>query len=69
MPSIKLSAIAIALSLVYGTAAGAGGDALTIYSSAKPGALSPGLYRNGGRPEAVPGYAVVRHERCARRHD
>jgi len=61
MTSIKLSAIATALSLVYGTAAGA--DALTIYSSARPGAVSPGQYLHGGRPQAVPGYAVVRHER------
>jgi len=63
MNSIKLSAIATALSLVYGTAAGAGADALTIYSSARPGAVSPGQYLHGGRPQAVPGYAVVRHER------
>ncbi len=63
MPSIKLSAIAIALSFVYGTAAGAGGDALTIYSNARPGAVSPAQYLQGGRPQAVPGYAVVRHER------
>lgn len=63
MPSIKVSAIATALLLLHGTAAGATGDALTIYSSAQPGALSPELYRNGARPQAVPGYAVVRHQR------
>jgi hypothetical protein len=63
MHSIRHSAIAVALSIAWGSAAGAGGDALTIYSSAKPGAISPHLYRNGGRPEAIPGYAVVRHER------
>lgn len=40
-----------------------GGDALTIYSSARPGAVPPELYRNGGRGQPIPGYAVVRHER------
>jgi len=39
------------------------GNALTIYSTAQPGAISPELYRNGGRGQAIPGYAVVRHER------
>jgi len=38
-------------------------NALTIYSTAQPGAISPELYRSGGRGQAVPGYAVVRHER------
>lgn len=41
----------------------AAGNALTIYSTAQPGAISPELYRNGGRGQAIPGYAVVRHER------
>ena len=43
-------------------AAAAAGDALTIYSSAQPGAIRPEQYRDadGG---AVPGYAVVRHLR------
>jgi hypothetical protein len=40
-----------------------GGDALTIYSTAQPGALSPEFYRNGGRGQAIPGYAVVRQQR------
>ncbi|MEO7726086.1 MAG: hypothetical protein ABIS45_02430, partial [Burkholderiales bacterium] len=39
------------------------GNALTIYSSAQPGAMSPELYRNGGRGHAIPGYAVVRQQR------
>ena len=38
-----------------------GRDALTIYSSANPGAVNPELYRGGHG--TVPGYAVVRHER------
>ena len=42
--------------------------AITIYSSAAPGAIPPDLYRpipGGGIPSAmsVPGYAMVRHER------
>ena len=56
-------------SAIGGTAAVQGADppvanALTIYSSAAPGAIPPELYRSGGQPGyAVPGYAVVRHER------
>ena len=38
------------------------GTALTIYSHAAPGAVSPEVYRQPGRG-AVPGYAVVRQER------
>jgi hypothetical protein len=41
----------------------AGGDALTIYSTAQPGAIAPELYRGGGRGQAIPGYAVVRQQR------
>jgi len=42
--------------------------AITIYSSAQPGAIPPELYRpvpGGGSPNgmAVPGYAMVRHDR------
>lgn len=37
-------------------------DALTIYSSAQPGTVSPEQYRPGSGA-AVPGYAMVRHER------
>jgi hypothetical protein len=39
------------------------GDALTIYSNARPSAVAPEIYRHGGRGQALPGYAVVRHER------
>src|SRR6185436_13172342 len=42
---------------------GATGNALTIYSAAKPGAIPPEVYRHGGTGHAIPGYAVVRHER------
>ena len=37
-------------------------NALTIYSAARPGAISPEVYRTPGRG-VVPGYAVVRQER------
>ena len=39
------------------------GQALIIYSTARPGALSPELYRGGSAGPAVPGYAVVRQQR------
>ncbi len=40
------------------------GDMLTIYSTARPGAIAPETYRNTGSGQNVPGYAVVRHERA-----
>jgi hypothetical protein len=51
-----------------GGARAADETAITIYSSAQPGAISPELYRpipGAGTPNAmaVPGYAMVRHER------
>src|SRR5688572_16622155 len=59
-----------AASLVTAQATAADGDetAITIYSSAAPGAIPPDLYRpipGAGVPDAmsVPGYAMVRHER------
>ena len=39
------------------------GDALTIYSTTRPGAVPAELYRHDGSGQAVPGYAMVRHER------
>jgi hypothetical protein len=38
-------------------------NALTIYSSVRPGALAAQTYRHGVDGQQVPGYAVVRHER------
>ncbi len=38
-------------------------SALTIYSSAQPGSISPSTFRNGGQGMSVPGYAMVRQER------
>jgi hypothetical protein len=61
-----LTALAAAIG---GAAAVQGADApvanaLTIYSSAAPGAIPPELYRGAGQAGyPVPGYAVVRHER------
>src|SRR5882724_5800457 len=40
-----------------------GNHALTIYSTATPGAVAPDITRNGGSGYSVPGYATVRHER------
>jgi hypothetical protein len=58
----KISA-AIALLAISSTGTHAvAADALTIYSSAQPGAVSPDQYRPGSG-NTVPGYAVVRHER------
>ncbi len=37
--------------------------ALTVYSSAQPGSLSPQTFRSGGEGTTVPGYALVREER------
>src|SRR5436190_22293367 len=37
--------------------------AITIYSSAQPGTISPQTFKNGGEGTTVPGYALVREER------
>jgi hypothetical protein len=66
-PTLKPAAVA-ALALLSGTGAdvasqpGAPGTALTIYSSAAPGAISAEAMRTPGRG-ALPGYGVVRQER------
>ena len=59
------AALAVGLALGAGSAAGQDTPAtgLTIYSTARPGAIAPELYRSGGRGQAVPGYAVVRQQR------
>lgn len=38
-------------------------QAITIYSSARPGALPPELYRGGGTGASIPGYAMIRQQR------
>ncbi len=64
----KVAAGALIPALILGSSqvagqAESGGNALTIYSTAQPGAIAPELYRNGGRGQAIPGYAVVRQQR------
>ena len=68
MNKINTLTAALLPALVLGSSLAAGqtepgGDALTIYSTAQPGAISPEVYRNGGRGQAIPGYAVVRQQR------
>jgi hypothetical protein len=66
LPARPLSAMAMAMALAfppYGEAADTSGTALTIYSALRPGAVPPELYREAGRGQNVPGYAVVRQER------
>jgi hypothetical protein len=61
-----LSSLAATLIIGNNQAAGEAepnGNALTIYSTAQPGAIAPEVYRNGARGQAVPGYAVVRQQR------
>jgi hypothetical protein len=57
------AALAVAAALASGQSTAQAGDALTIYSNARPGAVAPEIYRQGGRGQALPGYAMVRHER------
>ena len=79
--SEKQSALSISLGVMAATfaaqpalpqnASAAEDTAVTIYSSAQPGAIPPELYRPvAGRPVsngmAVPGYGLVRHERSVR---
>ncbi len=58
---------ALAIGLALGASSAGGQDApataLTIYSTARPGAIAPEVYRSGARGQAVPGYAVVRQQR------
>lgn len=56
-------AVASALSASCWAAADTSGTAVTIYSTLRPGAVPPELYRNGGPGQNVPGYAMVRSER------
>ena len=64
LQSFALTAVSLALATVHGaSAAEPTANALTIYSSAQPGAISPDMYRYGRQGNNVPGYAVVRHER------
>lgn len=62
MQRTKISAAVALLALSTQTMPANAGEALTIYSSAQPGAISPEQYRPGSG-QTVPGYALVRHER------
>ncbi len=62
MPVHRFAALAAALASLPAFAQPPGATALTIYSSASPGAIAPENYRFPGRG-GVPGYAVVRQER------
>jgi len=69
-PTLRRLGAVIAAGLLVGAAGAATHDetAITIYSSAEPGAISPELYRpipGSGVPNAmsVPGYAMVRSDR------
>ena len=55
------SALAVAVVSTLATGAYAQ-TAITIYSSAQPGSLSPHTFRSGGEGSSVPGYALVRQE-------
>jgi hypothetical protein len=62
LASSTLIAAAVGAAMAQPERAPAAATALTIYSNAAPGAVSPELYRSPGRG-SVPGYAVVRQER------
>ncbi|MGA0024897.1 MAG: DUF4139 domain-containing protein [Burkholderiales bacterium] len=65
-PAASALAIAVIAALTpgaYAAQSDAAGNALTIYSTARPGAIPPEFYRGGGNARSVPGYAVVRHQR------
>ncbi|HUQ29258.1 MAG TPA: hypothetical protein VM051_11740 [Usitatibacter sp.] len=60
MKTLRPLALALAAAL---PAAAHAGPAVTIYSSAPPGAIDPQVLKNGGEGSVVPGYALVREER------
>ena len=59
----RLRPLAAALALALPLASPAE-TAVTVYSSARPGALNPQAFRTGGEGVAVPGYALIREERA-----
>lgn len=67
MPTKSALSLAVAAALLPAMTATAhgqpSGNALTIYSTARPGAVPAALLRDQGHGQNVPGYAVVRHER------
>jgi len=62
---MKLHRAALALAVLACLPLRAGAEtAVTIYSSAQPGALNPATFRSGGEGYTVPGYALVKEERA-----
>lgn len=61
--SLLGAAVLAALPRITAAQTDSSGNALTIYSSGRPGAVPPELYRGGGNGQTVPGYAVVRQQR------
>ena len=55
--------LALAVAALFSPAAALAQTAITVYSSAQPGALSAQSFRSGGEGSAVPGYALVREQR------
>jgi len=60
MKQLRPLVLALAAAL---PAAALASSAVTIYSSAAPGAIDPQVFKNGGEGSLVPGYALVREER------
>ena len=60
MKTLRPLVLALAAAL---PAAALAGSAVTIYSSAPPGAIDPQVLKNGGDGLLIPGYALVREER------
>lgn len=57
------TALVLAAAVAALPAPAAAQTAITVYSSAAPGAIDPQAFRNGAEGVAVPGYALVREER------
>jgi hypothetical protein len=60
MNALRILPVAIACALA---APAQGETAITVYSSARPGTLTPQIFRSGGEAGTVPGYALVKEER------
>jgi len=67
---MKARTLALAISALFSAtlctttqAQSPGETAITIYSSAQPGSLSPQTFKSGGEGGNVPGYALVRQDR------
>jgi hypothetical protein len=63
IPSRARAGLALAAALTCAAPDSGAETAVTVYSSARPGALNPRDFRSGGEGGPVPGYALVREER------